>query len=1188
MTKYKIINNITGWCAFLVALITYLLTLEPTASFWDCGQFILLANSLQVGHPPGAPFYMLMANIFSQFASDPSQIAIWVNAFSAVVSAFSILFLFWTITHLLRKLLIGNADVSELSPAQVVTVIGSGLVGALAFTFSTSVWFSAVEAEVYAFSILMTAVVFWLILKWEDNADKPHADKWMVLIAYVMGLSIGVHLLNLLAIPAIVLVYYFKKKENPSWKGTLGALAVSFGLVLALMSGLIPGFTKVGGWFELFFVNRLGMSFNSGVFAYLILFVGSITWALFETLSSKGSEKRARFAFFTSLLLSGVLTIGYNPWIWALLIAAGGFFALKYKKTNIRFINLTMTCLMVLLIGYSSYAMLPIRSSANPPLDLNSPEDVFALGRVLNREQYGHTPLFHGTTFASQPKRDARGRIIVASESRQWRREVRTSPDQRDRYVYVTRSTAEFTNTMFFPRMHSHREHPAFASHIIGYERWGGVVDRSRPPTFLQNVRFLLDYQINFMYFRYLMWNFSGRQNDIQGDGGITSGNWITGIPFFDQHILGLGPQNNIAPDIADNRGRTTFFMLPFLLGILGILFQLQDRERGKQQFLVIFMFFFMTGVAIVLFLNQTPFEPRERDYSFVGSFYAFAIWIGMGVCYIALRLQKILKKTPVLAAKIAVAACLFVPILMASQNWDSHDRSGRTLARDMGMNYLVGLGENAIIFTNGDNDTFPLWYVQEVEGFRTDVRLVNLSFLQTEWYLDNLLLPAHESTPIPVNWAREQYWDSDRTTAHVISRREIENALRQQNVLPHEFSLIFDTEAFRDTVSLSQTLENLRYGQSRPNLAIFNVGNTQVVPSHLLYMNVDTARVDWASMNASPTERMTIDLGDRTAVFRQEIMIMEMLNNINNDNWEREIHFATTVAPDLFLNLDNANFSLNGMTFQVTPGTPLSGGVNTERAFDNMVNQFRFGGLEENPNIYLDETSRRMILTLRNNFIQLIHALIDEGQYDKARIALDRAVTAMPSSAVPFGIDGVMFAGAYYHLGETTKAEAILNEVKDRITRNLNWFERLRPHQVANSAPDILRNNINPLLQTARIYQRFDSRRYQMLVDDLLQRAQVFYLLGVPFIGDTILRVLLSDAMHGHNRIQQLAFEKATEGMNEIQIAGIPDMQELVSVTAQEFLESELRIVEEVMDKTLQMMQQFSPQLLQRFTGGE
>ncbi|MDR0332534.1 MAG: DUF2723 domain-containing protein [Dysgonamonadaceae bacterium] len=1170
MNKYKLINNITGWIAFLIAAIVYLLTVEPTASFWDCGEFITMAYQLQVGHPPGAPFYALVANLFSQFASDPSQVAIWVNYSSALASAFTILFLFWSITHLTRRLLI-KKSADELPIGQMIIVMGSGLVGALVYTFSDTFWFSAVEAEVYALSSMMTALVFWLILKWEDNVHKPHADKWIVLIAYVMGLSIGVHLLNLLCIPAIVLVYYFKKRElvteeadekglsffKLNWKGTVSALLVSFGFIFVLMYGIIPGFTKVGGWFELFFVNTLGMSYNSGVFVYIILLVASICWSIYETLSPKGNEKRARFSFFTSMALSGMMTIGYNGWVWALLIAVGAYFAFKYKKMNIRFINLAMSSLLVILIGYSAYALLPIRSSANPPLDLNSPEDVFALGRVLNREQYGSTPLFYGTTFASQLKRDANGVAMIKSEKRQFHRIVKTSPDQRDRYVSTTIPTYKFTNTMFFPRMYSSPDNPAFRNHIIGYERWGGVVDRNTPPTALQNIRYLLDYQINYMYFRYFMWNFSGRQNDIQGDGGITKGNWITGIPFFDQYVLGLGPQTDIAPDIVDNKGRNKYYMLPFLLGIIGIAYQLRLKNRGKQSFAVVFMLFFMTGLAIVLYLNQTPFEPRERDYAYAGSFYAFAIWVGMGVAGISLFLRKYIKSTKI-AAIIASVACLFVPIQMATENWDDHDRSGRTIARDTGMNYLVGLGENAIIFTNGDNDTYPLWYVQETEGFRRDVRVTNLSFLQTEWYVDQLLRQAHQSTPLPINWTQAQYSGDNGSAAFVISRREIEAALRQGDVPPVSFPQFFDRSAFLDTIPLDETMQNLRNGQSHHNTP-FNTGGRQVIPGDLLYMRVDTSKVDWTSMNAAPSDLMLINLDGKSVVYRQEMMIMEMLNNINNDNWQREMHFATTVTPSLYLNLDKMdNMSLSGMTYQVVPGVPLSNGVNTERMFDNMVNHFRFGGLEYDPNIYFDETARRMILTFRMNFAQLIFALIEEGKHDKALIALDRAITAMPSSAIRFGTEGLSFARAYFHLGETEKAEALIAEITDRLNRNLNWFQRLRPDQAANSLPDIITDNINPMLLTASIYQQFDSQQYLLMVENLLERAETFYLMGIPFVGDTILRGLTDGAIRGFHFAMR---EENAENQS---------------------------IEEDVMDKTLRMMQQFSPRLLQQYQSGQ
>ncbi len=1156
MTNYKLINNIAGWAVFAVAAAVYLLTIEPTASFWDCGEFITQAYKLEVGHPPGAPIFMLVGNFFSQLAQDPSQVAKMVNSMSALLSAFTILFLFWTITHLTRKLVLKQGE-RELTLGQTIAVIGSGLAGSLAYTFSDTFWFSAVEGEVYAFSSMLTALVFWLILKWEDNAHKPHSDKWLVLIAYVMGLSIGVHLLNLLCIPAIVLVYYFKKNDKPEWKGITWSLLASFGLIVVVMWGIIPGFTKVGGWLELFFVNTLGMPYHSGVFVYLVLLVASIAWGLYETLSAKGRESRARTAFFITLALTGILFIGSSGWLWALLVAAGGYVVFKYKKLTTRFINLAMTCLMVILVGFSAYALIPIRSSANPPLDLNSPEDIFSLGSFLNREQYGQTPLVHGTTYASRIVRDANGAALTKGERTSYKQVVKTSPDEKDRYEKITTPVYQYTNTSLLPRMHSNPNNPSFGNHILGYERWGGVVDRNQKPTLWQNVKFFFNYQVNFMYWRYFLWNFSGRQNDIQSDGGITAGNWITGIPFFDEHVLGLGPQDEIAPAIADNKGRNKYYMLPLLLGIIGILYQLQLKERGKQSFLVVFLLFFMTGLAIILYLNQTPFEPRERDYAYAGSFYAFSIWIGMGVAGIGLFLRKYIKNTTA-ATALATVAGILVPVQMASQNWDDHDRSGRTLARDTGMNYLTGVGENGILFTNGDNDTYPLWYVQETEGFRTDVRVTNLSFLQTEWYVDQLRRPAYESEPLPINWTRPEYSGDAGSAAFIITRQEIEEVLRQNNIPSVSYGTYFDVNAYKDTLSLKETMERLRTGQYRPANP-FTTGNTQVIPSNLLRLEVDSARVDWQRLAAAPSDRMHINLKDKSTVYRQELMIMEMLGNINEGNWERDIHFATTITPSLYMNLQDTHFSLNGLSYQVVPGAPLHDGVNIEAAYDNMVNNFRWGGLEENPDIYFDETGRRMLSTFRLYFTQLVNSLVRAGERDKALAALDKVTGMIPDSTVPYGTDGVLFARAYYQLGEREKAEALIGTIQGRMDANLDWFARLNPIQLSNTISDVIYSNINPLMMLSDVYQQHDKEKYTALVDDLLSRARSFYTAGVPYLGDYLLKGVTDSSVQGYySAAADDSLHRATE--------------------------------EATMQKALGMMQQYSPRLLEQYntTTGE
>ncbi len=1121
MSKQKLINNISGWIVFAISATVYLLTIEPTASFWDCGEFITSAYKLEVGHPPGAPFFMLVGNFFTQLARDTSQVAMMVNIMSALMSAFTILFLFWTITHLTSKLIIKDEN-NKPSLAKTIVIIASGAVGALVYTFSDTFWFSAVEGEVYAFSSMLTALVFWLILKWEDNAHKAHSDKWLVIIAYVMGLSIGVHLLNLLCIPAIVLVYYFKNNENATIKGAVRALLISFGLIIILMWGIIPGFTKVGGWFELLFVNSFGLSYNSGLFFYLFILVASIAWGLFETISAKGKESRAKTAFFITLALTGVLFITGSPWLWVVLIAAGAYFIFKNKKISLRFINLSISCIMVILVGFSAYALIPIRSAANPPLDLNSPEDIFSLGSYLNREQYGETPLIHGTTYASQIERNANGTAISDGERVSYKQVIKTTPDQKDRYEKITSPRYKYTNTMLLTRMHSNPNNPSFRNHIIGYERWGGVTDPNSKPTFWQNMKYMFGYQFNYMYWRYFMWNFSGRQNDLQGDGGMTRGNWITGISFIDEHVLGLGPQKDLAPDIADNKGRNKYYMLPLLLGIIGMLYQLRLQERGKKSFIVVFLLFFMTGLAIILYLNQTFMEPRERDYAYAGSFYAFSIWVGMGVAGVSLFIKQYIKNSKA-ASAIAAIACLAVPVQMASQNWDDHDRSGRTLARDTGMNYLSSVGENGILFTNGDNDTYPLWYVQETEGYRTDVRVTNLSFLQTEWYVDQLLRPAYESEPLPIKWSRPRYSGDAGSAAFVITREEIENVLQQSNIPQHTYGSYYDRNAYKDTISLKQAMENLRTGENAKPANPFSTGETQIIPGNLLSLDVNREKVNWEALAAEPADRMIISLEGKQAVYRQEIMILEMLSNLNDDNWQRPIHFATTITPSLYMNMEDSNFSLNGLTYQVVPGSPLNNGVNLEVAYETMVNKFRWGGLENDKNIYMDETSRRMLSTYRLYFTQLVDALIDAGEFEKANIALDKVTTMIPESAVPYGTDGLIFARSYYKIGETEKGEALISAIHDRVNANMNWFQRLKPVDVANSMSDIVYSNVNPLLLIKSIYQVYDHDKYLEMTSSLLELSQSFYMIGVSYIGDIILRDVTDSSVRGYYSAPEL-----------------------------------------------------------------
>jgi len=663
MKTFKLANSITGWMVFAIAAIVYLITIEPTASFWDCGEFILSAYKLEVGHPPGAPFFMLTGNLFTQFASSPDKVAMMVNAMSAIFSALTILLLFWTITHMGRKLLITNKD-EGISLWKMIAVLGAGAVGALAYTFSDTFWYSAVEGEVYAYSSLMTAVVFWLILKWEDVADQAHSDRWLILIAYVMGLSIGVHLLNLLCIPAIVLVYYYRKYPNPTGKGMLGALLISFGIVIAILYGLIRGIMEVCGWFELFCVNTLGLSYNSGVYLYLIVVGGVLAWGIWETMREKWNPNRTKFAFLLAICLLGIPFFGGGVWVGLLIIAILAAFIFGYKKINPVALNSILVGLVVITIGYSSYALIMIRSAANTPMDQNSPEDVFTLREYLAREQYGDTPLFYGATFASKNTNPE-----YKDDKKIYTRVVKSDPSDKDHYeVSRYKRKVEFPDkyNMLFPRMYSTEDR-----HIEAYGEWTGKQYRRtgedrrtgevktvyEQPSFGDNLSYFFSFQVNYMYWRYFMWNFSGRQNDLAGNGEISKGNWITGIPFLDKPRL--GPQDELPDFISENKGHNKYYMLPLILGLLGILFQLYSGKRGTQQFWVTFLLFFMTGLAIVVYLNQTPYQPRERDYAYAGSFYAFCIWIGLGTLAVIEGLRKVTKDKALPAAVAGTALCL-------------------------------------------------------------------------------------------------------------------------------------------------------------------------------------------------------------------------------------------------------------------------------------------------------------------------------------------------------------------------------------------------------------------------------------------------------------------------------------------------------------------------------------------------
>ena len=986
MKQFKLYNNIVGWVVFAIAAATYLMTMEPTASFWDCGEFISTAYKLEVGHPPGAPFFMLAARFFTLFASDPSLVAMMVNAFSAICSAFCILFLFWTITHLSRKLVV--KDNQEVTTEKMIGILGAGLIGSLAYTFSDTFWFSAVEGEVYAFSSLFTAVVFWAMLKWEDVADEPYANRWLILIAYLMGLSIGAHLLNLLTIPALVLIYYFKKYE-PSTKGIIMALVISCVILALILYGIVPGFVEVAGWFELFFVNTLGFGFNSGTIFYALLLIGCLVWGIWESREMEGEHNytRLNIAFLLSIFLLGIpflgdrIPIGLGVFLLAIL---GVFLFKKREFFNVPLLNTILLCCTVILIGYSSYATIIIRSAANTPMDQNSPDDVFSLKSYLNREQYGDTPLLYGETYASEIARvrtDKGWEADVEEGAPLYAKEIKNSPEDPDKYVkYDTKKHYNYDLCMLFPRMHSKQE-----SHIAAYKLWGGnkgkkvtyhsmgETKRKVVPTFGENLKFFFSYQVGFMYWRYFMWNFVGRQNDIQGHGEVTNGNWISGIPFIDN--LMLGDQSLLPDELKDNKARNTYYFLPLILGILGILFQFSRKERGTQSFWLVFTLFFLTGLAIVLYLNQTPYQPRERDYAYAGSFYAFAIWIGLGVLYVIDLLEKVLTSLDKrIIATIATLCCLPIPILMASENWDDHDRSGRYTARDFGQNYLLSLEPNAVIFTNGDNDTFPLWYNQEVEGEGADARVANLSYLQMGWYVDQMKRQAYLSDPLPLSLTSKDYMNGKLDVAY-----------------------LFD---MAPAIDASMALEILKNPKKYSRL--HNYGDdVEFLPSKRILIDVDKKDVLASGMVDSSqlslvADKIDMNLRHKSYMGKQDITILDLLQN---NKWQRPIYFAVTVGADNYVGLGDY-LELEGMAYRITPikSDPFatSERVNTEKMYDNMMHKFKWGGIAENPNIYMDENNLRMTSTFRFMFVRLAEALLDEARQEEMKTRYGEALAVV------------------------------------------------------------------------------------------------------------------------------------------------------------------------------------------------
>ena len=1052
MKQYKITNNIIGWIVFAIAAFTYCMTVEPSASFWDCPEFISTATKLEVGHPPGAPFFMLTGNFFTQFTGDPAKAAFCVNIMSALLSALCILFLFWTITHLTRMLICKDGTVTTWG--QIITIMGSGVVGALAYTWSDTFWFSAEEGEVYAYSSMFTALVFWLILKWEDHADEPHSDRWIVLIFYLTGLSIGVHLLNLLCLPAIALVYYYKRHPQAQTKGSLVALLVGFLLVAAVLYGVVPGIVKVGGWFELFFVNTLGMPFNTGMVVYILALIAVVLTAIWSTTKTNRTLTNGLYLASVGMLGIPFFGTGFMSVLIGIVLLATLYFLLNMKRKDgkmllrKRILNTSLLCMLMLMIGYSSYAVIVIRSVANPPMDQNSPEDIFSLGSYLSRDQYGQTPLFFGQAFTSQPDFDANGQAIYNTTTEHHRKE-KTQANEADTYEDVeSLESLQYPSgmKMLFPRMYSSAHAQAYNDWLggnlhlrdVNYTTSGGDFQYGQMPSQWDNLNFFMSYQINFMYWRYFMWNFAGRQNGYQSNGEKEHGNWLTGIPFIDNAMY--GNQKELPNELQQDKAHNVFYMLPLLLGLLGLFWQAFRGDKGVKQFWVVFFLFFMTGLAIVLYLNQTPMQPRERDYAYAGSFYAFAIWIGMGVAALADLLGRALKARKkateefgVLPAAVASVLCVLVPLQMVSQTWDDHDRSGRYACRDFGLNYLDTMPEkladgtpaNPIIFSNGDNDTFPLWYNQETEGKRTDARVCNLEYLQTEWYTDQMVRPAYNSPSLPIAWKRAEYVDDGKHGYFPIVDRKAElDAFKKAHPNgPDPYELTYIMDNYVRTKQIFPT-DSVVVKVNKQN--IINQGIT--VPAGMEIPDHISLSLKWAGRGMS----------------RKQVMIYEMLAR---NNWKRPIYMSVTLGAENYAGLQDY-FCLEGLAYRLTPFKLGQSRIDTDKMYTNLMKRFKYGNVAM-PGIFLDETNLRMAQTHRRMFSILVERLLNEGKKDKALAALRMCEKVLRESTVPYEYADVDLATLWFHAGDKANAARVAKEVARQNWQYLNWANTL-PQETA------------------------------------------------------------------------------------------------------------------------------------------
>jgi MFS family permease len=1058
MKNYKLANNLTGWVVFLVAAITYLMTIEPTASLWDCGEFIASGYKLEVGHPPGNPVFMVMANFFTKFAGgNISHVARTVNSMSALASAFTILFLFWTITHLARKILL--RDQENYTTGRIIAVMAAGAVGALAYTFSDSFWFSAVEGEVYASSSLFTALVFWAILKWEDVADEPYADRWVILIAFLMGLSIGVHLLNLLAIPAIVLVYYFRKYEF-SWKGLIVSLATSIILLALLLFGIIPGIVAISTKFDWFFVNNLGLPVNSGMVFHVVILFALLFLAVFMSLGKASSGKTAAVAI-AALFLTGIWVVSDSAVFNILVLGIIAWYIWYIAGRNMVVLNTALTAVLVILIGYSANAIIVERASAGTPLNENNPSNPFNLLYFLNREQYGQRPLFRGAVYNAPVIDYKQGKPKYALEN--------------GKYIITGHDLERVYDPRFitlFPRMWSDQ-----SDHQPVYEEWGKVKGTPiqvedpdgekkiiRKPTFLENMRFMFSYQFGYMYFRYFMWNFSGRQNDTQGTGGSMNGNWITGISFLDTPRIGTP---DIPADMKNDPSRNTYYLLPFLLGMAGLFYQF---NRDNKNWGIVLLLFIMTGIAIVFYLNQYPNQPRERDYAYAGSFYFYSIWIGLGVLALFEPLSKLTGEK--IAAPVAGTLCMLaVPVIMGTQDWDDHDRSGRYLARDVAFDYLNSCSPDAILFTNGDNDTFPLWYAQEVENMRTDIRVCNLMLLNTDWYITQMKHKTYQSDPLPVTLAPGKYYDG------------INNQ-------------VFIVEKTKDPVDVSTVIDWVKSENKATKVQVSTSEILDVIPTRTIRIPVDKKKViESGTIKAEDSAKIVpyIDIRLKgSSILKSQLTILDIL--AHND-WKRPIYYVTGYHNDAF-GLEEY-FQLEGLAYRLIPIKSQNkswldyGRIDTDILYDNMMKKFVWGGAND-PGVDIDYNHKRTLIVVkaRMNYARLAKALAAEGKNEKAVEVLDYCMNTFPISKLSYDPYIPDVIEAYFAAGATDKAVEMSKDLADYYSEHLAYYLKQDPY-IVRSAEFEIQTSIQ---YTSRVANACKANGKTELAESINQKLEGFY----------------------------------------------------------------------------------------------